>query len=175
MGKRPVEAREPSGRPQRERLASPAEIRRLREAAWRGLRDPEWGTELGRLFLESSLTPLQYAAGRRFQRELAAYHSAIGAFPVRAISLESHRSTPPDPDSPAGKAQARREAEAIETFFEAHAVLVTTGAELLVRGLVERDEALNGLESLLRVRAGLSELARFYALTETGKERMSFR
>lgn len=141
----------------------------MREAAWRGLRDAEWGTELGRLYLESSLSDRQYAAGRRFQRELAAYHSAIGAFPVRSISLESHRSTPPDPDSPRGRAQARNDAEAIETFFEAHAVLVTAGAEKIVRALLQHDTPLCGMGELRAARAALSALAQFYALTESRK------
>jgi hypothetical protein len=160
--------REPNGQWQRrwdQRAAS--EVRRLREAAWRGLRDAQWGTELGRLHLEGTLTETQFQAGQQWRNDVAAYHWAIDIFPVRTAKLERGKATPADPDSDVGKKLAKHESEAVERFFEAHAVLVLAGAnaEKLVRGLVERDEALDGMESLLCVRRGLSALAEYYQLT----------
>ena len=164
--------REPSGRLQREREISPTEIRRLRDAAVRGLRDPEWGTELGRLLLNGELTILQYAAGKMWREHAARYRQAIGAFPVRSISLEQGvRAHPPDPYSEAGRTIAAREREEAEAFFAAHAALVAIGmgAESSVRRLVEQDEAMAGLYDLKNARAGLSALAIYYGLTNDGK------
>jgi hypothetical protein len=159
--------REPNGREQRHRLLSPTEARRLREAAWRGLRDAQWGTELGRLFLESSLTEQQFLAGQRWRQDVAAYHWAIDVFPVRTASLERGKATPPDPDSEVGRKLAKRESEAIETFFAAHAILSFTGAEKVVRALVERDEPICGVVGLRTARKGLSVLAEHYGLGAT--------
>jgi hypothetical protein len=163
--------REPNGRVQRHRL-SPVEARRLREASWRGLRDAQWGTELGRLRIEETLTEAQFLAGQHWRQDVAAYHWAIDVFPVRSANLElGKRGTPPDPDSEMGRSLAKRESEAVEAFFQAHAVLsaVAIGAEKLVRGLVERDEPLCGISELLMARRGLSALAEHYGLTNQGK------
>jgi hypothetical protein len=160
-------AREPNGRHQREsREASPTEVRRLRDAALRGMRDPEWGTELGRLFLQREITAAMYAAGRRWAQDAAKWRHAIGAFPVRTAAFERGHSHPPDPDSPQGQEQAKRDRDAAERFFDAQAVLVATGsgAERAVQALCERDEAPTFVD-LICARAGLSALATHYGLT----------
>ncbi len=166
-----VTAREPNGRIQRERGPGPTEIKRLRDAALRGLRDPEWGTELGRLYLERALTAEMYAAGKRWRESVAAYHGAIGVFPVRTAALERGRSTPPDPDSEGGREQAVRDRDAAEAFFAAHAALVSAGmvAENAVRRLCEDDQALCGLYELNGAICGLMALAHYYGLTERSK------
>lgn len=70
---RPAEEgiREPSGRLSRsaKRELGPDsvnEIVRMRAAALAGMRDPIWGTQLGRLFLTSKITAQQFRAGRQW-------------------------------------------------------------------------------------------------------------
>jgi hypothetical protein len=63
--------REPSGRLSRSARKllgadSVNEIRRVREAALAGMRDPLWGTQLGRLFLEGKISGEQFRAGRNW-------------------------------------------------------------------------------------------------------------
>lgn len=169
---KPVTAREPSGRPQRETEYAPSQIKRLRDAAMRGLRDAEWGTELGRLSLERSITSLMHAAGRRWRDQAAQYRKAIGVFPVRSLSVEPvSRAMAPDPDSAEGQEQARRDSEAVEQFFAAHAALVMAGssAENAVRRLCEDDLSLVGMSELQAARKGLNALASHYGLTNQQK------
>ena len=54
----------------------------------RGLRDAEWGTELGRLYLEGTITSAMYAAGRRWTEMAEKYRHSIGVFPVKSLSAE---------------------------------------------------------------------------------------
>ena len=82
MAKTKLRQREPNGRPQRERETPPAQVRRLREAALAGLRDPQWGTELGRLLLTKAIDEAMYAAGRRWNEDAAKYRHVIG---IRAV------------------------------------------------------------------------------------------
>jgi hypothetical protein len=49
------------------------EIRRLRDASILGMRDPMWGTELGRLLLRGKIEPEQFEAGRRWANLVAAW------------------------------------------------------------------------------------------------------
>jgi hypothetical protein len=132
------------------------------------LRDAEWGTELGRLYLEGAITDSMYGAGKRWREEATSYRAAIGVFPIRSTSLERGvKSHPPDVDSEDGQKQARQEANATERFFEADAVLVGagTGAENAVRKLCEDDQSLAGMYELRNARCGLLALADHYRLT----------
>lgn len=136
----------------------------------RGLRDAEWGTELGRLYLEKTITPEMYSAGKRWRSEAAQYRAAIGVFPVRAVSLERGvKSHPPDSDSEEGQRQRERELDAAERFFAAHTVLSVAGAEIIVRRLCEDDESLAGLLEYTVARKGLSKLFEHYRLTDKEK------
>ena len=168
MGKRKnrlLKARTPSGqlsRAGREREFPPAQVKRLRDAAMAGLRDPEWGTELGRLYLEGTITASMYAAGKDWREKAARYVDTLGHFPVRTILLEGRGgSMPPDPDTPEGQKRARREADAMERFFEAHHILLSAGkmAEATVRRLCEHNEGPCGMAELIALRNGLSALA----------------
>jgi hypothetical protein len=168
MGKRKnrlLKARTPSGqlsRAGREREFPPTQVKRLRDAAMAGLRDPEWGTELGRLYLEGTITATMYAAGKDWREKAAKYVSTLGHFPVRTILVEGRGgSLPPDPDTEEGRKRARREADAMERFFEAHHVLLSAGklAETAVRRLCEHDEGPCGMAELIALRNGLSALA----------------
>jgi hypothetical protein len=140
----------------------PAQVKRLRDAAMAGLRDPEWGTELGRLYLEGTITATMYAAGKDWREKAARYVTSLGHFPVRSILVENRGgSLPPDPDTPEGQKRARREADAMERFFEAHHVLLGAGklAEATVRQLCEHDEGPCGTAELIALRNGLTALA----------------
>ena len=168
MGKRKnrlLRARTPSGqlsRAGREREFPPAQVKRLRDAAMAGLRDPEWGTELGRLYLEGTITAAMYAAGKEWREKAARYVSTLGHFPVRTLLIEGRGgSMPPDPDTTEGQKRARREAAAMERFFEAHHVLLSAGkmAEATVRRLCEYNEGPCGMAELIALRNGLSALA----------------
>ena len=46
--------------------ASPAQVRRLRDAALAKMLDPQWGSELGRQFLAGHFGTVEYAAGRKY-------------------------------------------------------------------------------------------------------------
>jgi hypothetical protein len=67
--------------------------------------------------------------------------------------------------------QARREADAMEAFFSAHHVLVTTGrlAESTVRKLCEHNEGPCGMAELVALRNGLSAIADHRGLTSQSK------
>lgn len=165
-----VVAREPNGRPQRERESAPAAVKRLRDAALREVRHAEWGTELGRLFLTNTITEAMYAAGKWWSEQAKKFQSAIGAFPIRTASLEAGRGgTAPDPDSPEGQKIARREANQAEVFFAAHAALVQSGYETVVRRLCEENEMPCGVGDLMGVRRGLLTLAEHRGLTNQRK------
>src|SRR3990167_3899985 len=165
--RRLVLVREPNGRPSRagyDREYAPTQIKRLRDAAMIGLRDSEWGTELGRLFLERVITAEMYAAGK-WRREMAReYHIAIGAPQPDPKPVSYQRGisgTLPDPDSEAGKERTRRDIAAIAVFQEAHAALLGAGkvAEMAVRRLCEQDQGPVGIFELQYVRRGLLWIA----------------
>ena len=167
-GRRLVDAREPNGRPQREREFPPTMVRRLRDAAMRGLRDQEWGTELGRLFLEKAITEEMYAAGRKWGEEAEKYRESIGTYMVKTAAMQrgsiGHDA---DPDSDEGRVQARRERDGMERFFASHAALMAAGtqAESAVRRLCEEGLSLAGMMEFQAARSGLLALATHYGLT----------
>lgn len=163
--RRGLRPRTPTGalsRAGRERELPPTQVKRLRDAALAGLRDPEWGTELGRLYLAGTISASMYAAGKDWREKAARYIKTLDHFPVRTLPMDGRGgSAPADPDSEAGAAQARREAGAMERFFEAHHVLLSSGrlAERAVRHLCERDQGPCGMAELIALRNGLSALA----------------
>lgn len=141
---------------------APTHVKRLRDAALRMMADPEWGSELGRLYLEQTITPEMYAAGKTWREKSAKYGLAIGSYGIRSAQLEAGRKgSPPDPDSLEGRKQAIRERNAMEKFFEAHYRLIQAGrlAESVVRRLCEHDEGPCGMAELIALRNGLSALA----------------
>lgn len=175
MGRRKSLAqREPNGRIQRDPAIPPAsEVRRLRDAALSGMRDPTWGTELGRLYLVGKITASMFAAGKRWA-ELATKYSQALCSPApdpKALCLDRSGGESPDPDSYEGRKEARRHERAVTSFLDAHAALKTASAlsERLVRSICERDELLPGYESLLSLKRGLTELAGFWGLTDSSK------
>jgi hypothetical protein len=142
-----VESREPNGRRQRsnEREFSPTQVRRLRDAAMAGLRDPEWGTHAGRLFLDGTLTAEMYAAAKWWREMAAKYRVAICAPPPqpKALNLEAGRgSSSIDPDSE-GQGGGWRPPDTVKVFEGPRGALISAGmmAERTVRRLCEQDEA----------------------------------
>jgi hypothetical protein len=125
-------AREPNGRPQRRteaQLPSPAEIARLRDAALAGLRDPAWGSTLGRLYLSGKVTGTQFAAGKRWAKLAARYSSAaISPKQPRSAKLAAEGGSPVDPDSAKGRREALQEANLAASYVEALVVLERMGA-----------------------------------------------
>lgn len=174
MGRRKaVRAREPNGRIQRERETAPGEVRRLRDAALAGLRDPEWGTELGRLFLVGKIKPEQFAAGKRWTEAASRYSHAV-ASPHRIGStsdFDRGRGEPVDVDSDAGRAEAERHKAVMERFEAAHRKLVGCGMliERAVRSICEDGQAPDSFETLQRLHIGLSTLADHWQLTAASK------
>lgn len=165
-----VAAREPNGRIQRQSEFPPTQVKRLRDAALSGMRDPEWGTELGRLFLNNTITPAMYAAGKRWREWAETYQRAIGVFPVRSVNAErGHGGSPVDPDSPVGKIIAQREADAAERFFAAQAALVSAGVESPVRKCCEDNQMPGDFGELMALRKGLLTLVSHWDLTGVGK------
>jgi hypothetical protein len=162
---RQLRARTPSGqlsRAGRTRELPPTQVRRLRDAALAGLRDPEWGTELGRLYLTGAITAAMYAAGKDWRDKATKYIGTFGLLPVRSLLVEGRGgSLPPDPETPEGQKRARRDAAAKKRFDEAHQVLLSAGklAEHTVRRLCEHDETPCGMAELIALRNGLSALA----------------
>lgn len=166
--------REPNGRVQREpQLPPPSEVRRLRDAALAGMRDPTWGTELGRLYLVGKITSAMFAAGKRWG-ELAARYSQALCSPSpdpKAVCFDRSGGESPDPDSYEGRKEARRHLRAVASFMDAHVALKadSIGSERVVRFVCERNEMLLGHEGLICLTRGLSTLAGFWGLTDLRK------
>jgi hypothetical protein len=133
-----------------------------------GLRDEEWGTELGRLFLEKTIFADQYAAGKRWAEEVAEYRGVIGARGIKAGGMEPGTGGhDPDPDSHAGLELAKAERRIIARFDASHKALTDAGngAKNAVRCVCEDNEILAGAEARLSLACGLTALAKHYAST----------
>ncbi len=170
--------REPSGRRSRAgqdeiENCSPAQVRRLRDAALQKMCDPDWGTELGRLYLTGRLNVGQYAAGKWFGRLSEACRAAIDAptGPRKSAFVEGNGGHAPDPDSDAGREQVTKDREAVSSFMEAHAALLGAGmlAEHAVRLVCEDNKTVVGHAQVLHLRSGLDWLAEYRALTIQNK------
>lgn len=165
--------REPNGRIQRVKETAPTEVRRLRDAALAGMRDPLWGTELGRLYLVGKITTPMYAAGKRWG-ELSVKYSQALCSPSpdpKAICFDRSGGESPDPDSYEGRKEVRRHERAVASFIDAHVALkdVSMAASRVVRSMCERNEMLLGHEGLMALSTGLSTLAGFWGLTDSRK------
>lgn len=152
--------RYPNGQPRRpSQLQSPNEVKRLQVAALAGMRPAEWGTSLGRLFLNEQITPTQYSAGKRFAELSAKYSVACGGpAPARSAKLDPDGGTTADPDSPTGLREGRRHRQTVEGYLTASKVLRGMGkaAEAAVTDVCVKDLHPVGL---IHLRGGLSALA----------------
>jgi hypothetical protein len=167
--------REPNGREQRPaKEYAPVEVKRLLDAAMSGMRDAEWATALGRLFVRQKITPPMYAAGKRWAERVVRYHEAIDAPPPnpKALILEGRTGgTPPDPDSDEGRNRVAKDAQSVSDFLAAHGALIGAGmlSEAMVRNTCERDIQPDGYEQLQALNRGLLWLAEYWGLTNQRK------
>lgn len=169
--------REPNGRLQRDEAEhAPTQVRRLRDAALRGMADARWGTELGRLFLNKKIESPMFAAGERWTKLATQYRQAIGTpRGLRSASLErGSLGAEPDPDSPAGAEVVTHDRMISQRFVRAHAALTKSGklSEAAVRAVCERNECI-GYFNLVNLTAGLSALAAHFRLTAPDSARTS--
>ena len=175
MSRRKVLAvRESNGRIKREpQLPPPAEVRRLRDAALAGMRDPTWGTEIGRLYLLGKINSAMFAAGKQWGEYAARYSQALcsPSPDPKAVNWDRKGGEAPDPDSFEGQKEARRHARAVQSFMDASVALKDAGmrAERVVRTVCERDEMVFGHENLMALSSGLSTLSGFWGLTDSRK------
>lgn len=170
--------REGTGRPSRAvaeemRVCTPAEIKRLRNAALKGMKDEHWGWEIGRLFLEGRIPADQFEAGKRWRRLVWGWRQAYGipASSTKALSLfQEPRSPPADPDSEKGQAQIERARALHDELRLAHGVVESYGGEAVrtLRHVVEDDCVPIGLEDFNRLRKCLGALSSLWGLTARG-------
>ena len=104
----------------------------------------------------------QFAAGKYWVR-LSANYARAQETPrsIRSAALEPEGGTPPDPDSYKGRKQAEQEAQAIEDYEAALAILKRAPRPILaaVVAVCEQGQAPIGLVQLQFLRRGLSALA----------------
>jgi hypothetical protein len=163
--------REPNGRIKRQpreiELPAPAETRRMRDMAAAGVRDPEWGSMLGRLYLVGHITETQYNAGRRWSNVVADYSMACCSPPIpRTAALDPSGGAAADPDTDIGKREARRHARIVEIYLAGAEMLKRAGTvpQRVVSMVCEKDLAPAGFFEVEALRVGLQTLAAFWSL-----------
>jgi len=165
--------REPNGRLSRAgREASgamaPAAVRRLRDAALAGMAAPEWGTELGLMYLRQEIEAPLYEAGRRWSRLAAEAQRAAGA-PAHVGSggnLERTRDRQPDLDTPAGQHETDRDRAILADARSALAALEGAGVEprKAVQRVCEGNSPAIGIADRSALMTGLQALALHWRL-----------
>lgn len=166
-----VTAREPNGRIQRSPGIAPSEAKRLRDEAARKSRGSEYGTELGRLWLDDKISPPMYEAGKKWvvmavQRSIAMQSPSANP---RSLNVGSGgESHPIDPDTPAGEREAKQHAKAIQAY-EAAERAVPKASWDAIETVCNRGLSLCGHQQLLDLRCGLLILANHWHLTDSRK------
>jgi hypothetical protein len=169
MGRRNklITAREPNGRIQRSPTVAPSEAKRIRDEAVRKSRQSEYGSELGRLWLDDKITAPMYEAGKKWVIVAVAYSMALLSPSANPRSLnvgsggESH---PVDPDSPQGEREAKFHRKAISTYLDA-VDSMSRANWAAVETVCDKNLALAGYQQLLDLRHGLLILASRWNLT----------
>lgn len=174
-----VPVREPNGRLLRSvetaiDARSPSEVRRLRDAACAGMARPEWGTELGRLYLAGKIGPKLYETGKRWACLAWAYHQATGAppeAPGASTFVQAGQRRDPDPESEAGRRIAAHDTRVVAATEEALAVLVSCVRDggRSVRRVCERNEAPIGERGMAYLLIGLGFLAQHWGVIDMQK------
>lgn len=175
-----VPVREPTGRLSRASQSavdavSPSEAKRLMDAAIAGMRGPEWGTEIGRLYLAGKIDAVTFEAGKRWGRLVVAYHRALGAKPPYPRTMTFDRVDPspePDTESNEGKRRDGESRSIIGDMREAHAVLIGAGmmAERAVRSVCEENEVPAGIIGIDNLKRGLEWLATHWGLYSVSRK-----
>lgn len=166
-----VTAREPNGRIQRNPGIAPAEAKRIRDEAARKVRHSEYGSELGRLWLDDKISAPMYEAGKKWiivavQRSMALQGPSANP---RSINVGSGgESHPVDPDSPAGLQEAKHHAKAV-LAYDAALEAITKASWTAIETVCGQSLALCGHQQLLDFRCGLMILAKLWGLTESRK------
>lgn len=163
--KRKAGDRFPAGqiRPE-EKSASPAAIRRLRDAALMGMADPQWGTVAGLFFLNKLIDEVEYEAAKRFGDLHAQYISVIGGPrpPKTSTGERPARSAQIDVDTELGEAEAKRHVAILTSYNEVHLALKmidpATEADL-IRFCSVPGESPAGHAAMLRLKDGLKSIA----------------
>lgn len=163
--KRKVGERFPAGqiRPE-EPSASPAAIRRLRDAALAGMADPQWGTMAGLFYLSKRIDDTEYAAAKRFGDLHSQYISVIGG-PRHPKTSTGERQSPSaqiDVDTEMGEAEAVRHRIIMTNYHDAHMALLMVCPSVeadLIRFCSVPGESPSGYAAVIRVKNGLKALA----------------
>jgi hypothetical protein len=165
--------REPNGRLSRStedivEPVSPAQARRMRDAAALGVIGPEWGSTIGRLFVVGKISATEFEAGRRWGLFMAEYLRLIGAPPPHeppgpiATLGEAHgrgdREDPPI-DSKAGRRLKEHRDRIVDEMDRALLVLGPADIAAAFRLTVERDQHPVGTIGLANLRHALTRLA----------------
>lgn len=169
--KRKVGDRFPAGqiRPE-EQSASPASIRRLRDAALMGMADPAWGSVAGLFYLSKKIDEVEYQTAKRFGDLHSQYIGVIGGpkQPKTSTGQIMSSSADVDVDSAAGDEQAKRHIAIMTKYNDAHTALlvISSAAEAdLIRFCAMPGEAPVGHEGVIRVKNGLKALAELWKVT----------
>lgn len=163
-------SREPNGRHQREpQQSGPGQAKRLRDAALRRMEAPEWGTELGRLFLERKIAAEEFEAGKRYAQITRDYRAALGitALEIKNQAMDRARGNPPDADSDAGRILTKAEQAAVARMHATEMAVRGAGREAFraVHRVCVDDEAPIGTVDFQHLSAGLQALASHFGLT----------
>jgi hypothetical protein len=160
--------RAPCGRASRAGLTEllpPTEIRPLFDAAMTGLRDPLFGTMLGRIHLAGKISRAEFAAGKRWAELTTEYNvSCQGPRPPQTVALDHAGGTSADPDSSTGRREVKRHARASAAYANGKHALRQAGfaAELAVEEVCINEGAPAGFEQLQALQVGLRALSEFW-------------
>lgn len=151
---------------------SPAEVKRLRDASLAEMRDPAFGWQIGRYWLEKRLDAHEFEAGKRLRHLIEAYRKAAGIpspHPRSTLPMLEARGHDPSPDSERGRAEAER-AVALAGALTAAVGSITPGVvRQTVIEVVERDIACVGPHGMAWLRHGLGELATHLKIQSGGR------
>jgi hypothetical protein len=147
-------------------LMPPTEVRRLIELAGAGLRDPMWGSILGRIHLAGKISRAEFAAGKRWAELSAQYSVACqGPQATKSVKLDAPGGAALDPDSTAGLKEARRHARASAAYVDGKYALKQAGpaAERAVDAICVHDYVPTGFDELQALQGGLRALSAWWS------------
>jgi len=167
--KREQGEREPNGRLSRATkkdldTKSPNEVKRLRDAALLGMRDPMWGTEIGRLFLRSRIEARQFEAGKRWMNLVELWRKdqgETGLAPKSGLAALHVENRGRGMDRSEDPTAIERSRELSDTLHKARDALDSAGflESRTVRDCCEQNMPIIGLSEIGWLRDGLDALA----------------